>query len=153
MAHVRTQLRNAVKSRLETVPGIRAAHNPSRLNRNLQTQSFPCAFVNVDEVVNQSPGSFAGEQPQTRSFRVTIQLGVIDDSRDPEAGLDDLCVDVEKTLVKPDFGIGRVAGWRYTGSGTGTPVEIDNGDMISQILTYTADIMTLDSAPDQNLHA
>ncbi len=153
MPHVRTQLRNAIKTRLEAVPGIRAAHNPSRANRTLQSQNLPCVFVNADENVTQSPGSFPGQQPQTRSYSITIQVGVLDDGRDPEERLDGLTVDIEKALVRPDFGIGKIAGWRYTGAGTGVPVDVDNGTMISQVMTYVADIMTLDSAPDQNLHS
>lgn len=153
MPHVRTQLRNAIKTRLETVSGIRAAYNLSRLNRDFQSHNFPLALVNLTETVTQSAGSFPGEQPQTRSYRVDIQLGAVEDGDDPESALDDLAVDIEKALIRPDFGIGRVTNWRLIGASVGESVELKCGLIGSQILTYSGDLQTLDSAPDQNLHS
>jgi hypothetical protein len=152
MPHVRTQLRNAIKTRLTTVPAIKAAYNVSRLNRKFQSHNFPLALVNADEVVTQSPGSFPGQQPQTRTYKVEIQLAAIDEDNDPEAIVDAIAVDVEKAFVRPDFGIGKVTNWRLISSATGDGASLECGDIVSQMLTYTADIMTLDSAPDRNLH-
>lgn len=152
MPHVRTQLRNAIKTRLTTVPAIRAAYNLSRLNRKFQSHNFPLAVVNADEVVTQSPGSFPGQQPQTRTYKVDIQIVAIDEEDDPEAVLDAIAVDVEKAFVRPDFGIGKVTNWRLVSSGTADSASLECGDIISQMLTYTGDIQTLDSAPEQNLH-
>lgn len=151
MPHVRTQLRNAIKTRLETVSGIRAAYNLSRLTRQFQSQNFPNALVNLTENVTQSAGGLVGQQPVTRSYRIDIQLGILEDGDDPEAAVEALAVDVERALIRPDFGIGRVTNWRLVGSGAGEVAEIECGNVVSQVLTYMADIQTLDSAPDQNL--
>ncbi|GMB82775.1 hypothetical protein NN6n1_35580 [Shinella zoogloeoides] len=153
MPHVRTQLRNAVKTRLTTVPAIRGAYNVSRLNRKFQSHNFPLAVVNADEVVTQSPGSFPGQQPQTRTYKVDIQIVTIDEDDDPESVVDAIAVDIEKAFVRPDFGIGKVTNWRLVSSGTADSASLECGDIISQLLTYTGDIMTLDSAPDQNIHS
>lgn len=153
MPHVRTQLRNAIKSRLETVPGIRAAYNLSRIERIFQTQNFPNALVNLSEAVSPQPGGFVGQQPVTRTYRIDIQLGVLDVDDDPEAAVDALSVEVEKALIRPDFGIGKIQNWHLVGSGAGETAKIECGTVVSQVLTYTADIQTLDSAPDQNLHS
>ncbi|UFS81561.1 hypothetical protein LPB79_25145 [Rhizobium sp. T136] len=142
-----------MKTRLTAVPAIKGAHNLSRLNRQFQSHNFPCALVNVDETVTLSPGSFPGEQPQTRTCKIDIQVIALDENDDPEGVLDALTVDVEKAFVRPDFGIGRISNWKLVGSGTADSAKIECGDIISQLLTYTADIWTLDAEPDRNLHA
>ncbi len=77
MPHVRTQLRNAVKKRLSTVPSIKGAHNMSRHGRDFQTSSFRFALVAVTEASTPNPGNPAvGERPVTRRYRVDIQIGV-----------------------------------------------------------------------------
>jgi len=151
MPHVRTQLRNAIKTRLSTVSSIKAAHNMSRLLRPFQDDNFPVALVAVSENVTQSPGSMIGQQPQTRSYTIHVRLGVEGDE-DVEERLEQLAVEVEKAMLRPDFGIGRITNWRYGGAEDLSPVEIDCGLLCSQVLTFGGDIMTLDSAPDTNLH-
>lgn len=152
MPHVRTQLRNAVKTRLSTVSSLKSAQNMSRMLRKFQDDNLPIALVAVSENVTQSPGSMIGQQPQTRSYTIHVRLGVEGDE-DVEDRLEQIAVDVEKAMLKPDFGIGKVTNWRYAGAGDLNPEEIDCGLLCSQLLTYTADIMTLDAEPDRNLHA
>lgn len=152
MPHVRTQLRNAVKTRLSTVSALKGAHNMSRLLRTFQEDNLPAALVAVSENVTQSPGSMIGQQPQTRSYTIHVRLGVEGDE-DVEERLEQIAVDVEKAMLKPDFGIGKITNWRYAGASDMNPDDIECGILCSQVLTYTADILTLDSAPDQNLHA
>lgn len=152
MPHVRTQLRSAVKTRLSTVPSIKGAHNMSRMLRKFQDDNLPIALVAVSENVSQSPGSMIGQQPQTRSYTIHIRLGVEGDE-EVEDRLEQIAVDVEKAMLKPDFGIGKITNWRYAGASDLNPDEIDCGILCSQLLTYTADIMTLDAEPDRNLHA
>ena len=151
MPHVRTQLRNAVKTRLLTVPALKSAQNMSRMLRDFQTDSFPLALVAVSESVTQSPGSMIGQQPQTRSYTIHVRLGVVGDD-EVEDRLEQIAVDVEKAMLKPDFGIGKISNWRYAGATDINPDEINCGILCSQLLTYTADIMTLDAEPDRNLH-
>lgn len=151
MPHVRTQLRNAVKTRLSTVPALKSAQNMSRMLRDFQTDSFPIAMVAVSENVTQSPGSMIGQQPQTRSYTIHVRLGVTA-ADEVEDRLEQIAVDVEKAMLQPDFGIGKITNWRYAGGGDLNPEDINCGTLCSQVLTYTADIMTLDAEPDRNLH-
>jgi hypothetical protein len=152
MPHVRTQLRNAVKTRLSTVASLKSAQNMSRLLRPFQDDNLPIALVAVSENVTQSAGSMIGQQPQTRSYTIHVRLGVEGDA-EVEDRLEQIAVDVEKALLRPDFGIGRISSWKYAGAEDLAPAEIDCGILCSQNLTYTADIMTLDAEPDRNLYA
>ncbi|MGO7273938.1 hypothetical protein ACCT18_01370 [Rhizobium ruizarguesonis] len=123
----------------------------SRLLRTFQDDNLPVALVAVSENVTQSPGSMIGQQPQTRSYTIHVRLGV-DGDEDVEERLEQISVDVEKAMLKPDFGIGKITNWRYGGAEDLSPAEIECGILCSQVLTYTADIMTLDAEPDRNLH-
>ncbi|MDR6664030.1 hypothetical protein [Rhizobium sp. 1399] len=152
MPHVRTQLRNAVKTRLSTIPSIKGAHNMSRHFRDYQHDNFPAALVAVMETSTPQPGGLIGERPVTRSYRIQIQIGVDVDEPDAEDILDAVGLDVEKAFVSPELGIGKVANWVYTGTSAidGQPTE--SGFMLTQTLSYTAEIQTLDASPDINLH-
>ncbi|MBB3521001.1 hypothetical protein [Rhizobium sp. BK456] len=152
MPHVRTQLRNAVKTRLSTVPSIKSAQNASRFLRKFQDDNLPIALVGVSETVTQAAGSMIGQQPQTRSYTIHVRLGVHGDD-DVEDRLEQIAVDVEKALLFPVTGIGKISNWKYAGAEDLAPAEIECGILCSQLLTYTADIWTLDAEPDRNLHA
>jgi hypothetical protein len=152
MSHVRTQLRNAVKTRLSTVPAIKAAHNMTRLGRDFQDDNFPIALVAISETSSVNPGGLVGERPVTRSYKIDIQIGVAEDEVDAEDIIDAVCVDVEKAFVKPDLGIGKITNWRYSGTSAIDGQPTATGMLLTETLTYTCDIQTLDAAPDQNLH-
>lgn len=152
MPHVRTQLRNAVKTRLSTIPSIKGAYNASRHFRDYQSDNFPAALVAVMETSAPQPGGLVGERPVTRSYRIQIQIGVDVDEPDAEDILDAVALDVEKAFVKPELGIGKVANWVYTGTSAIDGQATESGLLLVQTLTYTAEIQTLDSAPDRNLH-
>ncbi|WP_107675019.1 hypothetical protein [Agrobacterium sp. LAD9] len=154
MPHVRTQLRNAVKTRLSTVPSIKGAHNMSRHGRDFQTSNFPVGLVAVTEASTPNPGHpTVGDRPVTRRYRVDIQIGVHEDEADAEDIIESACCDVEKAFVKPDFGFGGVNKWIYTGTTAIDGQPTSSGMLLVETMTYTCEIQTLDSAPDINLYA
>ncbi len=152
MPHVRTQLRNAIKTRLSTVPSVKGAHNMTRHARDFQSDNFPVALVAVTESSSPNPGGLIGERPVTRRYKIDIQIGVDEDAVDAEDIIDAVCVDVEKAFVKPDFGIGKVTGWAYAGTSAIDAQPTASGILLVETMTYTCDIQTLDSSPDINLH-
>ncbi len=152
MPHVRTQLRNALRTRLSTVPSIKSAHNMSRHAREFQSDNYPVALVSVVETSAPNPGGLIGERPVTRSYRISVQIGVDEESVDAEDIIDGVCVDVEKALVLPPSGIGRITNWAYGGTSAIDGQPTASGALLVENMTYTCDIQTLDGAPDINLH-
>ncbi len=152
MPHVRTQLRNAIKTRLSTVPSVKGAHNMTRHARDFQSDNFPAALVAVTESSSPNSGGLIGERPVTRRYKVDIQIGVDEDAVDAEDIIDAVCVDVEKAFVTPDFGIGKVTNWAYAGTTAIDAQPTSSGVLLVETMTYTCDIQTLDSSPDTNLH-
>ncbi|MDX1216312.1 hypothetical protein GOL99_12280 [Sinorhizobium medicae] len=152
MPHVRTQLRNAIKTRLSTVPSVKGAHNMTRHARDFQSDNFPAALVAVTESSSPNSGGLIGERPVTRRYKVDIQIGVDEDAVDAEDIIDAVCVDVEKAFVMPDFGIGKVTNWAYAGTTAIDAQPTSSGVLLVETMTYTCDIQTLDSSPDINLH-
>lgn len=153
MPHVRTQLRNAVKTRLSTIPSIKGAYNMTRHARDFQADNYPAALIAVTEASSPNPGGFIGERPVTRRYKIDIQIGVDEDTVDAEDVIDSVCVDIEKALTKPDFGIGKITNWTYAGTSAIDAQPTASGVLLVETVTYTCEIQTLDSAPDQNLHS
>lgn len=152
MPHVRTQLRNAVKTRLSTVPSLKGVHNMTRHLRDFQTDNFPAALVAIEETSAAAPGSFEGSRPVTRDYRVHLQI-VLDDIGDAEDEIDAVCVDIEKAMVSSSFGIGAVLNWRYEATSAVAAQPTEDGTLITQTLLYAGSIQTLDAEPDRNLHS
>lgn len=153
MPHVRTQLRNAIKTRLSTVPSIKGAYNMTRHARDFQTDNLPAALVAITEASLPNPGGLIGERPVTRRYKIDIQVGVEEDTVDAEDVIDAVCVDVEKALTMPDFGIGKITNWAYAGTSAIDAQPTASGLLLVETVTYTCEIQTLDSAPDINLHS
>ena len=143
MPHVRTQLRNAVRTRLSTVPSIKGAHNMTRHERKFQPDNFPAAFVAIAEEATPSPGS---------RYKIAVQVAVESNTGDAEDVIDAVCVDIEKALVKPDLGIGKITNWGYAGTTSIDAQPTEDGLLLVETLHYSCDIQTLDSSPDRNLH-
>lgn len=153
MPHVRTQLRNAIKTRLSTVPSVKGAYNLTRHAREFQSDNFPAALISVTESSFPNPGGFIAERPVTRRYKIDIQIGVDEDTVDAEDVIDSVCVDIEKALTKPDFGIGKITNWTYAGTSAIDAQPTASGVLLVETVTYTCEIQTLDSAPDINLYA
>ncbi len=151
MRHVKTQLREAVKTKLKSISAFAGVHNFSRITRDLQSSNFPLTMVAVDESIDQDTGYVAGDQPQIRSYSVTIQIGALDNGDDPEAEIEEISIDVEKSLAAGDLGLPTLTGWKFRGSNTASPVEFEFGTMISQVMNYECSLRTLDSAPETTL--
>lgn len=151
MPHVRTQLRNAVKTRLTTVPSLKGVHNMTRHLRGFQSDNYPAVLVAVEETSSGAPGSFEGSRPVTRDYRVHLHL-VLDDVVDAEDTIDAVSVDVEKAMVSSAFGIGAVQNWRYEGTSAVAAQPTEDSTLITQTLLYSGSIQTLDAEPDRNLH-
>lgn len=151
MPHVRTQLRNAVKTRLSTVPSLKGVHNMTRHLRGFQSDNLPAVLVAVEETSSSAPGSFEGARPVTRDYRVHLQV-VLDDIGDAEDAIDAVCVDVEKAMVSSAFGIGAVTNWRYEATSAVVAQPTEDSTLITQTLLYSGSIQTLDAEPDRNLH-
>ncbi|TBY57980.1 hypothetical protein E0H39_29635 [Rhizobium leguminosarum bv. viciae] len=151
MPHVRTQLRNAVKTRLSTVPSLKGVYNMTRHLRGFQSDNLPAVLVAVEETSSAAPGSFEGARPVTRDYRVHLQV-VLDDIGDAEDAIDAVCVDVEKAMVSSAFGIGAVQKWKYEATSAVVAQPTEDSTLITQTLLYSGSIQTLDAEPDRNLH-
>jgi len=152
MPHVRTQLRNAVKTRLSTVSSLKGAHNITRLERGFQADNFPVALIAISESGATQPGSFEGSKPVTRSYQIAIEVAVQEEMADPEDALDAVCLDIEKAMTSSEFGIGAVQNWRYLETSPVHDRPTASGSLIAQTIIYSGEIQTLDSEPDRNLH-
>ena len=152
MPHVRTQLRNAIKTRLSTVPSVKGAYNMTRHARDFQADNYPAALIAVTEASSPNPGGLIGQRPVTRRYKIDIQIGVDEDEVDAEDIIDSVCVDVEKALVLPPAGIGQISNWAYSGTTAIDGQPTSGGMLLVETMTYTCEIQTLDSAPDTNLH-
>lgn len=150
MPHVKTQVRNGVKSRLSTLPSLAGrSHNASRQARSFQSNDFPLALVSTSEVASYP----AGDETVQRNLVIAITLGVRDDEEDAEDLLDELSVEVEATLKLPSsVGVGKLMLWRYDGSSPISQQPVMDGVMLSQTMTYSCSVLTRRGVADQNLH-
>lgn len=151
MAHVRTQLRNAVIARLKTVSSVAIACSRLRLTRQVQGDEFPIAAVAVTEAGSPVGRGAPGQRPVRRDFSVRVQLAT-ELAEGADDLLDAIAVDVEKALADPSgLGVGSLTDWAYVGTG-----DID-GDAAEAglaviALNWRCAMTTLDSDPETNLH-
>ncbi|WP_428427321.1 hypothetical protein [Pararhizobium sp.] len=140
-------------TKLEAVSVINSVYASSRLFRKFQTDNFPMALIGIAETSTPTTGSFPGSKPIERRLVISIQIGVEEAVDDAEDILDEACVAVEKALCVPDIGIKGVQDWSYDGTTRVIGQPSASGLLLTQTLTYSCTIRTLDSAPDKNLSA
>ena len=151
MAHVRTQLRNAVIARLSAVEALVLVCPASRFERVLQSDEFPVAGVAVIESASAVGRGSPGQRPLKRDYSVQISVGLelVDDA---EAVFDGIAVEIEKALADPSgLGIGQVSDWQFGGAGEGSAKAADHGLFVAPMI-YRCSLTTLDSAPETNMH-
>ena len=153
-AHVRKQLRDAVKARLETVEGLALVADMSRLARELQPHDLPAALVAVAETAAVEDRNPEGQRALRRTLQVAVKLVGEADLDSVEDELDALAVDVEKALaVSDDLGVGTVVGWSYDGATAVTPEATISGAVLTVTLNYSCAVLTTDVDPTANLYS
>jgi hypothetical protein len=151
MAHVKKQVRDAVKARLETVAGLSLVADESRIVRPFQSSQFPLALVLVSESIAGVNAS-QGKRVQTRALTIGIRIGVQDEADDVENTLDAIAVDVEKAFANPsDLGIGKLMQWEFAGSSSLSHMPVSDGTLLTVMMTYTCVVQTMSGAPETNL--
>lgn len=156
MTHVRTQLRNAVKARLEAqLDGVRV-HNASRMARPFQKNEFPLVMIAVAESALPVDGNPVGSRLLDRSMIVSINVALVEHVA-VEDEIDALCGRIEVALAMPSqLGIGKLIAWRYAGVSAPSIEAIEEGKdsySISQTITFTCSIQTADTDPTINVKA
>lgn len=149
MAHIRTQIRDAVVARLRTVDGLALAAGYGRTARGLQRNDVPAAFVRIAEV---AAPAFKSGRILRRSLSVAIDVLVSSLEDDIDTRLDDLAVKIEAALADQEsLGVGALLEWQYAGA---TPGVVDVGEEIhgSLSLTYTCSVSTEAGKPSTNIH-
>lgn len=153
--HVRTQLRNAVKARLEASDAFARVVGSLNLQRVFQEEEFPAAAVSVTENVTVEDRNQPGHRPVRRDFMVRVNLALLlasSDDLDLDADLDALAVTTEQALADPEgFGIGAVASWEPVGTGEPDGQFAAMG-LATIPLTYRCSVLTTDGDPTTNLY-
>lgn len=152
MAHVRAQVRNAVKARLEDSDAFATVCGELRFQREFQDDEFPAAAVSVTETDEPVGRGLPGQRPLKRRMGVTVMVALRLDDADEDA-LDALTVAVEKALADPKaLGIGGLLDWGVSGTGA-IQSQFAAFGLAAVPVDFGCTITTREDAPETNIHA
>ncbi|MGO7115573.1 hypothetical protein ACCS79_03575 [Rhizobium johnstonii] len=153
MAHVRTQLRNAVIEHLEGVFGESFVGDITRVMRGFQRRNLPFVIVDVAETPSFVDDNPPGHRVVDRAMTVTIRVAVAEDDENCLAVFDQSGLRIETALFDGsifDPTIGPVSQWQFVGTGELHPIKIEDGTLIATPFTFTGTITTTDRDPETN---
>ncbi len=154
MAHVKTQVRNAVIAQLRAEFGADFVVPAIRLARGLQSHNLPLVAVTVSATKTGTDNNGPGERIDRYDFTIGVRACVSADGADPESDLETIDARIQKTLFDPSvLGIGGTINWRCGGQGDIDAQDIEDGFMLAATTTYTTGMLTMDSDPETNIHA
>lgn len=154
MSHIRTDIRNAIVSRLRAEGGFRLVEPGLGILRGIQEDQYPVAFVSVSDAgmpVGKNP---PGSRPLQRALKIDIVVGSINDDVDLDEDLDSLAAKVEISLNDPKvLGFGNVLDWSYVGTENPSASAAAEFGFAAAKVTYRGTVTTREGQPSQNIHS
>lgn len=154
MSHIRTQIRDAVVTRLRAAGGFGLVDARLRLLRGIQSDQFPIALVSVADSAVPVGKNPPGQRPLQRQVLVAVQVHDVADVEELDTKLDDLAIKVEEALTDPQaLGFGQTLDWTYVGTSAAHEEEAKEYGTSSVTVTYRGTVTTREGEPSINIHS